>query len=107
MPAPTVNYEMMSEGFEITSDENGFRAQVSFRVLWSDAFTFHDEIMGLTTFGRWRFPGSSFSYLYAMSARIVPVAMGADGVALPIPVAMGMAPGEFWTWARVDVPAGP
>jgi len=94
---------MSPEGFEVTSDENGFRATASFVLLWADAFTFHDQIMGLTAFGRWRFPGSSFSYLYAKSARIVPVAMGEDAVARPIPVAMGMAPGEFWTYARVDV----
>jgi hypothetical protein len=94
---------MLREGFEVTSDENGFQATGSFLLLWANAFQFHDEIMGIASAGRWRFPGSSSSSLYAMSARIVPIALDDLGNALPITAALGMAPGEFWTWARVDV----
>lgn len=103
MGAPTVSYGLSPDGFEVLSDENGYRATGSYIMLWADAFTFHDQIMGITSAGRWQFPGSSASSLYTDSVRIVPIALDGSGNALPITGALGMIPGEFWTWARVDV----
>jgi hypothetical protein len=103
MGAPSVPYGLSPEGFEVLSDENGFRATGSFILKWQDAFAFHDEIMGLASAGRWVFPGSATSRLYADSARIVPIAFDAAGNAKPITAALGLIPGEFWDWCRCDV----
>lgn len=110
MGSPSVPYELLADGFKISSSRDGFRAQASFKVAWVDAFTFHDEIMGYATASvvgpvafntPWRFPGSSSARLYASSCEITPFAL--DGGAAPIGVAAGMAPGEFWSHARLEV----
>lgn len=118
MGSPSVPYLMLADGYKVTSGSNGFRAQASFLVGWGDAFAFHDEVMGYATAAvvgpltyntPWQFPGSSTARLYASSCEITPIAL--DGSGLPITAALGMAPGEFWSHARLDVqfetPASP
>lgn len=110
MGAPTVDYEMIADGYKITSGPNGFRAQASFVVAWALAFQFHDEIMGYATAAAvgpltyntpWQFPGSSTARLYASSCEITPFAL-ANG-ASAIGASLGMAPGEYWSHVRFDV----
>jgi hypothetical protein len=109
MGAPSVPYEMLTDGFKVTSGPNGFRAQVSFKVLWEHAFQFHDDVMGyssavvigpLAINNPWQFPGSSSARIYVSSCEITPFAL--EGGARSIAVAAGMAPGEFWSHARLD-----
>jgi hypothetical protein len=109
MGAPSVPFLMLADGYKITSGSNGFRAQASFLVGWGDAFTMHDEIMGyataatvgpLTFNSAWQFPGAPNARLACSSCEITPFAL--DGGARSISVAKGMAPGEFWSHARLD-----
>lgn len=108
MGEPTVPYALMADGYKITSGENGFRATASFLTLWENAFVFHDDVMGFPSAAvvgpvsyatPWRFPGAPAARMYASSCEIEPV--GVDGG--PLPPTLGLAPGEFWTHARINV----
>lgn len=110
MGSPSVSYRMLADGYEVESGSNGFKAQASFLCGWADAFVMHDEIMGYATASvvgplsfntPWQFPGAPNARLYASSCKIKPIAL--DGNGNPITAALGMAPGEFWSHARLDV----
>lgn len=107
MGTPTVPYKVMAKGYQITGDvKNGYKATVPYLVLWSDAFTFADQIFGSATASKvgpvsWtlphRFPVASAN-LYAQSFSMEP--SGASGSAIPN---KGLGPGEFFTHAVVKV----
>jgi hypothetical protein len=110
MAAPTVSYKVMHDGYTVSGDvRSGYRAHVKYLMAWSDAFTFADQIFGLTqatTVGPitwtlpYRFPVTNAN-LYANAFSIAPC--GASGTAVPN---KGLAPGEFFTHAMVTVEFG-
>jgi hypothetical protein len=88
---------------------SGYRASVNYLMLWSDAFTFADDIFGKTRAVRvgpitwqlpYRFPVTR-APLYVQRFNIEPI--GLDKGGNPITLNKGLAPGEYWTHAIVSV----
>jgi hypothetical protein len=110
MGAPTTPYKILAKGFSISGDvRSGYQASVPFFMEWRYAFTFADDIFGKTravTVGPitwqlpYRFP-TTRAPLYAQRFTIEP--MGLDKGGNPITVNKGLAPGEYWTHAQVNV----
>lgn len=100
MPAPTVPYKILAKGYRVRGGQDGLHATVPCIVNWSDAFVFHDDVLGYPRGLKgsivyqipWRFPGAPFAPMYAISCDIEPI--GAGGTALPAPY--GVVPGEFF-----------
>jgi hypothetical protein len=110
MGAPTVPYKVWSRGYNVSGDvRSGYRASVSYFMLWADAFTFADDIFGKThavTVGpiTWQLPYKfpvTRAPLYAQRFNIEP--MGLDKGGNPITLNKGLSPGEYWTHALVTV----
>lgn len=113
MGAPTVLYKVYSKGYTISGDvRSGYSASVSYFMLWADAFQFADDIFGkthATTIGpiTWQLPYKfpvTKAPLYAQRFNIEP--MGLDKGGNPITLNKGLAPGEYWTHALVNVEFG-
>jgi hypothetical protein len=110
MGAPTTPYKILAKGFSISGDvRSGYQASVPFFMEWQYAFTFADDIFGkthATTIGPitwqlpYRFPTTK-APLYAQRFNIEP--MGLDKGGNPITLYKGLAPGEYWTHAVVQV----
>lgn len=111
MGAPTTPYTILAKGYSISGDvRSGYRANVPFFMLWQYAFTFADQIFGKTTAVKvgpitWKLPYRfpvTVAALYAQRFNIEP--MGLDKGGNPVTVAnKGLAPGEYWTHAVVNV----
>jgi hypothetical protein len=108
MGAPTVNYEILADGYEVTAGEGGLRAIVPCIVAWEDAFTFADDVMGYGTAVvvgpvsysiPWRFPGAPNAKMYASGCRITPIGAKRDALA----DGEGLRPGQYFTYAKVVV----
>lgn len=107
----SVPYNVLAKGLEISGDaRSGYHATVPYFMGWGDAFTFADELMGLTsasTVGAvtWRlphrYPGIPAD-IYAQRFRIQPC--GADAT-LPI-TNKGLIAGEFYSHAIVTAEYG-
>lgn len=97
MPAPSVPFEVFSEGYRISGGrKESLRATVPYLVLWQDAFTFYNEIMGDRGTAAYALPASP--NLYADRADIEPIGQK-DGVWTNL----GLTPGEAFTHARITV----
>lgn len=106
--AITVPYKILVSGYQVTGDVlNGYKATVPYLVAWSDAWTFADELLGRTTSTTigpitWHLPylfPAAAARLYAQRFTILPC--GADGeTSLTYG---GLAPGEFFTHAKITV----
>lgn len=100
MPAPTVPYKVLAKGYRVRGGQDGLHATVPCIVNWSDAFVFHDDVLGFPKGVKgsmvyqipWRFPGAPLAPMYAISCDIEPI--GAGGAALPAPY--GVMPGQFF-----------
>jgi hypothetical protein len=108
MGTPTVPFKVMPKGYRISGDvRTGYKATVPYFLLWSDAFTFADQIFGrtqATVVGNitWHLPylfPAAVSRLYVQRFEIEPC--GADG-STPLTY-LGLAPGEYFTHAIVRV----
>jgi len=107
MGAPTVPYKILAKGYQITGDtQNGYKAVVPYLVEWKYAFTFADDIFGLTVAGKvgpitwfmpYRFPYANAN-LYAQSFTIDPCGSNGD----PIFTA-GLRPGDYFSHAIIKV----
>lgn len=107
MGTPTVSFKVLPDGYVISGDQrSGYKATVNYLMTWSDAFTFADQIFGsaratvvgpVTWLLPYRFPVANAN-LYAARFSIKPC--GASGSAVPF---KGLAPGEFFTHAKVMV----
>ncbi|HXS24475.1 MAG TPA: hypothetical protein VN719_09610 [Gemmatimonadales bacterium] len=102
MPAPTVKFKVLAHGYEVHGGQDGLEATVPFLVAWSDAFVFHDQVLGFPyapSPGKivytlpWAFPGAPNAKMYAYDCLIQPI--GQNG--LPLAPNYGLAPGEFFT----------
>lgn len=112
MPTPTVPYKILAKGYQVSGDKReGYNATVPYLVAWSDAFTFADDIFGVSqatvvgpiTFRLpYRFPAANVN-LYAQKFTIEPC--GHNGQ--PVGTMQGLAPGENFTNAIVKVEYGP
>src|SRR5436309_15871088 len=110
MSSPTTPYKILARGFSSSGDvRSGYQASVPFFMEWQYAFTFADDILGKThavTVGPitwqlpYRFPTTK-APLYAQRFNIEP--MGLDKGGNPITLNKGLAPGEYWTHAQVNV----
>jgi hypothetical protein len=106
---PTVPYEILAEGYEVTSTKDrGFQATVNYITTWANAFTFHDDVMGygqavvvgpVTYSLPHKFPGAPNASMYAASCSITPC--GPDGLAWADTA--GLVPGEVWRYAKIKV----
>lgn len=107
MPAPTVPYKVLADGYKITGGvKSPLRAVASYLVAWSDAFTFIQDVMGsrtgatvgpITNNPPWQFEPSP--NLFAWDFDCEPC--GVDGEILT--GKKGLAPGEFWTHAKITL----
>ena len=109
MATPTVPFKIMPDGYKVTGDmATGYTATVKYFMEWQYAFTFVDQIFARATVSA---PGSPIQYhmpyrfppavsnLYANKFTLTPC--GASGA--PITSYGGLAPGEYFTHATVDV----
>ena len=104
----TVPFKVLAKDYEIQGDvRTGYSASVPYLVAWDDAFTFADDVFGLSSADvigpiTWRAPYRfpvSVAALYAQRFTIRPC--GANGEALgPY---KGLAPGEFFSHAKITV----
>lgn len=111
MPAPTVDYKILVNGYEVSGDvRSGYRARVPYLVAWKDAFKFIDDIFAGTTTTisivgpvKWnmpyRFPASNLN-MYAQAFSMRPSGAGGEDISS---ITRGLAPGEFFTHAVVTV----
>lgn len=109
MPAPTVPWKLVPDSLTIDGDrDSGYRATATFKVDWSDAFTFVDTIMGQTSgttelpptwSDPWQFPNSGNAKLYARSFRIKPQGEASKSLGTN----KGLIPGEYFGECFIDV----
>lgn len=109
MGTPTVPFDVLARGYKLHGGQDGIRANVPFLVNWSDAFSFHDQVLGypyapvvggpIVYTLPWLFPGAPNARLYATECEIEPI--GADG--LPLAANYGLAAGEFFSHAICNV----
>lgn len=107
MATPTVPFKVLADGYQVTGDaEAGYTATVKYLLEWQYAFTFVDQIFArakastvgpITYYQPYRFP-PAVANLYASSFTLSPC--GASGTSIPM---KGLAPGEFFTHAIVEV----
>ena len=111
--AITVAYEVLADGYTVTGGLNEpIRATVPYRVNWSDAFTFYDQVMGYPTSptqgativqnAPHRFP-ATVAPIYASRAQISPIGAPAATSSASTPANKGLSPGEHFTKAIVTV----
>lgn len=105
MGSPTVSFvQVVNPPPRVTASPQGLTAVVRYRVAWSDAFTFVNEILGILDGQPWQWPSSP--NMRAYNAEIEPVGV-ADNVAQQTKdVSYGSSPGEFYEWAMVTVTFG-
>lgn len=106
MPAPTVPYSVLADGYAIDGAvDQPTTAVVSHLVRWSDAFTFINDVMGSRTASTvgpiasaapWQFPADT--KLFCRRFRVEPC--GSDGSPVPN---RGLVPGEFYSHAKVTL----
>lgn len=88
----------------VTASPQGLTAVVRYRVAWSDAFTFVNEILGILDGEPWKWPASP--NMRAYNAEIEPIGVTDDVKTQAKPVSYGSSPGEFYEWAMVTVTFG-
>jgi hypothetical protein len=108
MPNPTVPFKILAKGYKVRGGQDGLHATVPCLVDWSNAFLFHDEVLGYPIAPAvgpilynlpWKFPGAPLAYMYAVSCEIEPI--GQDGQ--PLALTQGMTPGEYFKLALCTV----
>lgn len=106
MPTPTVDFKVLADGYSLEGGEGEpLRATVPYLVAWEDAFDFFDQVLGYPTAGTTLGAGQTLGYrfppqpkLVALKARIEPCGTGGETGTM-----LGLAPGEYWTHAKVTV----
>lgn len=98
MPAPSVWFEVLSEGYKISGGRKApLRAVVPYIVKWEDAFTFVNEIMGDRGTPAYALPASP--NLLAENFECEPIGQKDGGPWTN----EGLSPGEAFTYARINV----
>lgn len=108
MPTPTVPFKMLAKGYRVRGGQDGLQATVTCLVDWTNAFVFHDQVLGFPyapTVGTivytlpWQFPGAPLAKMYAITCEIEPVGINGE----PLSGTYGMSPGEFFQKAFCTV----
>lgn len=113
-PGLTTPHCIYAKGYKITGDAtSGYTATVPYLVRWDDTFTFVDELFSASTATSaggaitWKTPHRlqfANAPLYARSFELEPFGLAEDEAAVLDPgTYLGLAPGEFFRYAKVVV----
>jgi hypothetical protein len=105
MGVPTVKFaQQPNPAPKITASPQGLTSVVRYRMAWTDAFTFVNEILGILDGEPWKWPASP--NMRAYNAEIEPIGVDQNVKQQLKPISYGSSPGEFYEYALVTVTFG-